>query len=179
MGTWPESRIWAPPMLSVHSPECLGSHLAAIEEGGSVNTGYPAANRAIFLPFTLWRTEIVTKIVIVPGATPSGNVDVGLYDIAGTRLVSSGSTVKGAAATPQALDIADTILGPGLFYMAIAQDGTTQLLAQSPAAVLSLQGWGMAQQATAFPLPATATFATISTAFIPTMGALLAPRTVV
>jgi hypothetical protein len=57
-------------------------------------------------------------MLVLNGATASGNMDVGIYDYAGTRLVSSGSTAQSGTSAFQDFDITDTLLGPGIFYLA-------------------------------------------------------------
>ena len=156
--------------ITTFGPQSMGVNLAAISEPAPISVAYPAANRALYVPFTTPVSILVTKLFLFTGATPAGNVDIGVYDETGTRLFSAGSTVKsGVANAVQEFDIVDVLLGPGRFYLAVAQDGLTALTARNPP-VNILVVWGLAQQETAFPLPATATLAQVGTGFIPLLG---------
>lgn len=174
----------APPLVTIHphSLESLGDLLAA--GGGSalenaVSLAYPGANRAILVPFTVLAGPItVVKLFALNGATASGNIDVGLYDSAFTRIVSAGSTAQAGTNAMQEFDIADTVLGAGRFYLAVAMDNTTGTLFRSTFASGSrMMFTGCAQMAAAFPLPATITPASVSVSnYIPIVG--LTTRTV-
>jgi hypothetical protein len=102
------------------------------------------------------------------GATAGGNFDIGLYDMAGTRLQSTGSTARTASAW-NAVNWADLTVGPGWYYAAMAANGVDLYSGVAPAAGLA-QAVGVLEQATAFALPATATFAITTRAMIPTIS---------
>jgi hypothetical protein len=132
---------------------------------------YPVANTAYFVPFATAEPLTVVKLFAQNGATVSGNIDVGIYAVDGTRLVSSGSTGQTPTATVQIFDIADTLIGPGqVFYLAIAMDNTTGTLFRISIGVNTGSILGMAEMASAFPLPATATLATLVNGYLPTFG---------
>ena len=172
------------PPLSIINPWSLESmgvfllHLAGTAIHNFASAAWPSANRAIFIPFHLDEPTIITAIGVPNGATATGNFDVGIYDVAGTKIVSSGSTAQAGTSAIQTVDITDTLIGPGDFYMAIAMDGTsgTMYSTNSPA-VSHLRMAGMLQMASAFPLPATATFATITSAYVPGLLLATSPRT--
>jgi len=146
----------------------------------SFSTAWPSANLAIFVPIRIPFPVVVYKLVIGAGATAAGNFDVGIYDASGNRLVSSGATAKGAS-TEQVLDIADTTIGPGLFYLAMSADGTNNYVmttpsGSSPVPLQKVRLVGVVQMAAAYVLPATATFAAASTAVaIPAINAQMRP----
>lgn len=131
----------------------------------SAGTAWPSANRAIFIPFGVARLFTAQKMSAYTGAT--GNIDVGIYDEAGTRLVSLGSTAA-ASGTPS-WDITDTVLSRGIYYMAMASDNTgfTIRATATNNNTATIEAFGMAQMASAFPLPSTATFAKVTSNFIP------------
>lgn len=133
------------------------------------STAWPAANRAIFVPFRVAISLVVYKLVIGAGATASGNFDVGIYDSQGNKLVSSGATAKGAS-TEQVLDITDTRVGPGLYYLALAADATSNYISMGSTLQMS-RLMGIVQMASAYTLPATATFAAMSSAYQPAVAA--------
>jgi hypothetical protein len=160
MGYFP--RVWVPPTcITSQSELCVG-------RGHAVNTptstAWSSANRAIFLPIQLPGQIIAKRLYLLNGTVVSGNVDMGLYDAALNRLVSIGSTVQAGTSAPQFFDITDTRIGPGVVYLAVAIDNITAtvFLLNSPTS-LSSRLVGAFQQATAFPLPSTATPAAIAT----------------
>lgn len=135
---------------------------------------YPAANRALYIPIFVESPVTVYQLAVYPTAQ-SGNLDIGIYDESSNRLVSAGSTAVGAINTIQAINIADTYLIPGAYFLAINCDNTTAAFLRSNAGNATLYGfWGVQQQAVgAVTLPATATMTSpISSAYIPWISAL-------
>lgn len=132
---------------------------------------WPTANRAVFVPFRISAPLLVRQLFVQNGSAVSGNIDLGVYDAVGTRIVSSGSTAQSGTSVLQVIDITDTQLGPGLFYFAVAIDNTTGTVTRISSAIAAAQMTGAVQMASAFPLPATATFAAIATGVVPVIGA--------
>ena len=132
---------------------------------------WPTANKALYVPFRIGKPVLVKKLFLINGATVSGNVDVGIYDAAGTRLISAGSTAQVGANALQQFDIADTLLGWGLFYMALAVSNVTATVFATATLVFSeLHHLGMGMQTSALPLPATFTLAIPADAYLPLFG---------
>lgn len=78
-----------------------------------------------FYPFVLYEPAIAVKMSYIVGATAAGNVDLGIYDSQENLLVSTGLTAQGTINTLQEIDITDTLLNPGVYFMAIkCTDGT-------------------------------------------------------
>lgn len=103
---------------------------------------------------------------------------MGIYDEAGARKVSTTSTAQGTISVLQVVNITDTALGPGLYYLAIAMDNITGTLSRGLAgSVARCALTGMAEMATAFPLPDPITFATVVSDYVPLVG--LTTRTAV
>lgn len=117
---------------------------------------WPAANRAIYVPFLVHAACVAYQMGVIVG-TQSGNLDIGIYDaISYKRLVSSGSTAV-AAAGFQAVNITDTTLIPGVYFAALCVDNTTAQLRRSATATYLCGLMGVLQQAVgAVTLPATA-----------------------
>jgi len=141
----------------------------------AVSTAWPSANLAIFIPIRVPSPVMVCKLAMGAGATAAGNFDMGIYDRFGNLLVSSGATAK-SATTEQILDVLDTRIGPGLYYLALSADGTNNYTCwtgngTAPAPVEKARLCGTLEMATAYPLPATATFAARTTAAIPALAA--------
>lgn len=163
---------------------CLAiSSFSAWSLGPSVITaiagvGWPSANRALFFPFRVPVPVTVYKMACGTGTGSTGNFDLGIYDAIGTRLVSTGSTAKTTASSDRIVDVTDTLLLPGLHYLAMATDGTTNYFGATPLTASPASGklFGMRQMDTAFPLPSTATFATITNGTMPLVSAYLRPE---
>lgn len=128
---------------------------------------WPAANLALFLAFHLEFSVLAQKMG-VQVTTQNGNLDVGIYDQKGNRIVSKGSTAVGAAGL-QVIDITDTVLGPGTYFMAMAcSSGTAAFTRTTIGTAFSAIG-GIQQMATAFALPDPATFANPTQGYFPCM----------
>lgn len=176
MSDWPNRGLLVPgePGFVSTNSSLLGLNTTAI-----ASTAWPSANYAAFVPIRLSRPYTAYKMVVGAGATAAGNFDVGLYDRYGNRLVSSGATAKGAS-TEHVLDITDTRIGPGLYYMALAADGTNNYVSITPSgtAPVPLQktrAYGVLGMAAAYTLPDPATFAAAAFAQVPAIAVLLRP----
>lgn len=132
---------------------------------------WPAANLAIYMPFLVETPVTAYKMAFEVGAQ-AGNCDVGIYDQLGNRLVSKGSTPVGPAGL-QVIDITDTALTPGVYFMAMNVDTTTTLTIArvAPASGQWQQIAGHQQQAVgAVTLPDPATFANPGQGFLPSLA---------
>jgi hypothetical protein len=172
MSDWPKQTVFALPKV-IHSLSSLSSDagLVNLNNFASISsTVWPAANRAIYVPFFIQETVMVNQMAITVG-TQSGNLDAGLYDVLGNRLVSIGSTAV-AAAGFQALDIADTTLTPGNYFMALCIDNITAAIhCRTTPDVQTLRVIGVQEQALgSVTLPDPATFANPSSAYTPSIS---------
>jgi len=171
MGDWPQQADPTPPIICPGSQSMLAEFHTGY--GSATTVVWPAANLAIFLPFTIG--VITTFVKLFYSATASsGNVDMGIYDDQGNRLVSMGSTAMALTNLTQILDITDTTLLPGSYYLAMAC--STNVTATFRAWVWQGAGSntaarGQYEMATALPLPATATFASTTRPFMPFIAA--------
>jgi len=140
------------------------------------SAAWPAANRAIFVPFEVPIPLVATRMIWRNGSAVSGNVDAGIYDLAGNRLASIGSTAQSGTSTQQSVDLTDTLLRPGVYLMALALDNTTGTIARwGNPGVQMLEAAGVRQMASAFPLPDPVTLAAPSSAYVPFMAVALHP----
>ena len=139
----------------------------AARAAANASTTWPAANRALFSPIVVSTTTTFLQMAVIVG-TQSGNLDVGIYDELGNRLVSAGSTAV-AAAGVQVVNIGDTTVGPGCYFLAMSCDNTTAAFQAVTVPVgLLLQTMGVQQQALgSVTLPDPATFANPASAFVP------------
>lgn len=168
MGDWPEAITF-----NRYGGGVLST---ATELGGSffvtptASTAWPLANLAIFCPIRAPLPVTIYKLTIGAGATATGNFDVGVYDSAGNRLVSSGSTPK-SANVEQIIDVTDTRIGPGLYYLALSADGTINFgmraaAGTTPVPSQKIRLLGIMEMTSAFPLPAVATYAASTNAIV-------------
>lgn len=168
MPSWPETDF-AMPAITPFSYEASGGLFAnSITSQPAASPTWPVANTAYFIPFRL-RQRCLIKQIVVGAGTGAGNFDVGIYDLFGNRLVSSTSTAKTTSAETPA-NITDTPLGRGVYYMAMASDGTTAFVAIAPTRIEMLKMGGVKEMTSAFPLPATATLVTLANSFMPQMA---------
>jgi hypothetical protein len=151
------------------SYQSLGVPLYAMGLVPPASQNFVTANLAVFVPFWVPDPVVIYQMGIGNGAAAAGNVDMGIYNEAGVKLVSAGSTAQSGTSVIQVVNVADTTLARGRYYLAAASDtsGATQKwLAVLPAAGIC-QSLGVLQMAAAFALPANATFAKCVSAFIP------------
>jgi hypothetical protein len=175
MTIWP--KVTLPPLVTIHpwSNESIGSGLNSLSSNNNLpnaaSGSWPSANLAIYIPFTLSEEITAVKMFTLNGTSAANNLDIGIYDEAFTRLVSSGSTAQSGTNALQIFDITDTILGPGRYYMALASSGSSAtFLRIFGSNSIELSQLGVAQQASAFALPANGTPAALSNTYIPVFG---------
>jgi hypothetical protein len=169
MGDWPQPRQpWNQVTIAPSSPDSLGIALSLIQGAtDSASTAWPAANRAIFVPFVIHEPFLLQQMLAFHGTSVTGNADLGVYDALGNRIVASGSTAISGTTTTAAYNVTDTVLNPGAYYMAIACSSTGAIIGWAGPAAQYAAGLGAYQMASAFPLPSTATFAAPSSGFVP------------
>lgn len=162
------------PTITPYSLESLGASISSLGAQGlwGVATAvWPVANQAIFCPFMLTKTVTAVMMFTINGLPINGNIDIGLYDELGNRIVSIGGVAQAGGNTIQTFDIADTLVGPGVYYMALVLDNNAghinrrALFANTSPAIL-----GMAEMANAYPLPAVAVMATVTGNSVPAFG---------
>jgi hypothetical protein len=171
--------------LTIPATGVLGDHHHAITvtESGTQNVAatfalagaWPTSDLAIYVPVRVKRRVVVVKLHVGTGSA-SGNLDVGVYNESGTRLVSSGTTAQ--ASSGQTVDVTDTTIGPGLYYLALVADNTTGTFNRmAPAAPICVgQGLLSQQLGAGGTLPTTATWAIDQTlAYSPFVAMLLDP----
>ena len=171
MPDFPIIRNIDPVVISAATPQSIGEALNSIGSGLSA-AAWPTANKAYYIPVSIYSPVTIVKMFVVNGATASGNIDVGIYDAGGARLVSIGTTAQSGTSAIQEFNITDTTLSPGLYYLACAMDNTTGTVEVWNPSIAIARSLGIVEQTTAFALPATATFAALSGTFrVPFIGA--------
>lgn len=134
--------------------------LADISNTGITDVAYTTANEATLQTVLVQEPVIVTKLFCLNGTAVSGNIDMGIYDLGGNRLVSSGSVAQAGISVMQVFDITDLEIGPGAYLLALALDNltgrfSTQARSNNPEARVD----GIFNVLTSFPLPSSLTLA--------------------
>lgn len=135
------------------------------------NSVYPTANLAIYEPVRV-AAAVVVKQMFLGVVTAAGTVDLGIYDAAGTRVVSTGLV---AASTACIHAVTTTTLQQGLYYLAVTATSTSLNLARSVfgAGYQASGGYKVEQLGAGSALPATATWTVSQTAaYQPVIAAL-------
>ena len=160
-----------PVITTIHPySECASCLLNGTYASGA----WPAANRAIFIPFRLPKAQTVVQLASLNGTAVSGNVDMGIYTMGGSKVVSIGTTVQTGTSTIQIYDIADTLLAPGYYMLALALDNTTGTFFRFVPSAQWATTMGVQQMASAFVLPSSVTYATPVSAYVPMVYAIFA-----
>lgn len=159
------------PTISVLSAEAVGALYRLLGGATPASSAWPSANRAIFIPFSLAAPFQMKKVWWANGATANANIDCGVYSAGGTLLGSIGSTAQAGTSVVQSATLSLS-LTPGAYYMALVLSATTGTILRTSGltAAAGLPAAGIAQQASALPLPATATFATAASSYVPLFG---------
>lgn len=161
MPLYPFEQPYTPQESSfVFGQDCIGLEMAAmVAYGNPLSAAWGSANQALFFPITIQTPAIAYQLWLWNGGTVSGNFDIGLYDENGTRLVSSGATAQSGITSIQLVDIADTVLPAGTTWLAIVLNNTTGTTLRINPGAAYIAPLGVYQQNSAYPLPATATYA--------------------
>lgn len=165
----PEKRIIS--SLGYESPLgrcCVGT----ASNNANTSAAWPANNRAFYMPVEVEIPLTIYKMSFVVG-TQSGNYDIGIYDETFKLLVSLGSTSVPVAGIAIA-DITDTVLNPGIYYLALNMSTTAAAVNRIAGSAFAVNAsCGVQVQdvgSTPLPDPATNT-STNLTAYVPLVSA--------
>lgn len=172
MTNYPDQKYVPDGLITVST---IGQHsIGSITLRGGIitaGTAWPSNNLGIFIPFRIANPFRFSNIGIVISSA-SGNLDLGVYNSDGTKIISTGSTAVGA--NVNTIAVSATTLPPGLYYMAASFSTTActvmSYVFTSTAKVGIIRALGVSQMASALALPATATFAANTGTIIPIMG---------
>jgi hypothetical protein len=170
---WPRSPTVS--QIGSHSAQSPIAALALLTTTWTAAAAFdwPAANQAIFVPLAVPVWQRWSYGFWINGSTiTSSNVDVGIYSIDGVRLASTGSVVMAGATNYQSSTLLSTVeLPPGPYYLAMSCNNTTARgWGVSTPSVTEGRMAGLLQMASAFPLPATATFSQWASTGYPYFG---------
>src|SRR3972149_4117985 len=93
---------------------------AWIGGGADVASAVWVANVIVYIPVVIPASFRIEQLVARNGVAVSGNIDMGIYDEKGTRIVSAGSTAQAGASADQTFNVTDTLIGPGQYYLALS-----------------------------------------------------------
>lgn len=170
--------------VTTFSKECCGPSLASLvrDMGYLAGGTYPVANLIIYFPFRISNPCIFTKLWWYNGASASAsyNIDMGIFSEDGTRIISTSSTAQSGSNLMQSVDITDTLLDIGTYYFGFVCDTTSANFMRCTLATGFLcPVTGILEQASTFPLPANATFASATNNYFPFIGGHVSPRTLI
>lgn len=113
----------------------MGALVSATAQNLLTSTAWPGAKVVVYIPFVTNRPFTVRSIAWMNGTTPSGNIEVGVYNSAGTRLVTSTSTAAGTTVTLQSVQpSAVTLPGNAQYYFGVTCSATSYTLGMISAA---------------------------------------------
>jgi hypothetical protein len=159
----------SPNIIGITDPQSIGVHLGALAVTRAASFTWPVANLALFVPVTLQASGTWSAMFVYVVTRASAHLDIGIYDASGTQLSHSGSTSFGADGL-QLVTIPAVSLAAGRYYLALVADSASMAFSGVTTSQAAFRTVGLLQQS-AFPLPATATFAPLSTfASIPFYG---------
>lgn len=167
------------PPVGQHTPNVISTASRCAGSGclPAAGTSYASATSvtttAVFVPFYVTEAYTWTRGYVSNGSgTMTGNVDIGVYNEAGTRLASTGNTALAGVSAVQVIAFTSSVvLNPGRYYMAISYSaGTANNVVAIANTVTFGRYAGLYRQTSANPLPATATFATWASQVLPAFG---------
>lgn len=173
-GIGPAMTIPHGPVIHSLSPEMLGPVGTLIGSPNNfASTTWPANNYGLFLPLRLDESITALKLGVAVGSVASGNVDLGIYDESGTLIVAKGYTAFSASflGVTQILDITDTRLGPGRFFLAIVCSSTgSRVRCASMGAVQAALSGVKEVTGLSSGLPSSVTYAVTTSSLLPWIG---------
>lgn len=141
--------------------------------GNAASNGYPLANLAFYVPFSVSAPVTAVEGWVSCGTVSGGNFDIGIYDAAGSQLTSAGSTARTASAIVNTTTMTDQALVPGVrYYMAFSASSTNNYVAGVLAAGL-YEAAGILESTSSFALPASPTLSRTTRAYLPLFGLTL------
>ncbi len=133
---------------------------------------WPLTDKIIYSPIRVYEDFTVLRVCWQNGGTVNGNANLGLYDSTGAKLWETGSTGQSGANGPQFVNITDQPHSAGVYYIAMQHSNTTGTYGRINIATNYFTGQNgiLMENAGSFALPSTATWTTMTTAYIPIVG---------
>lgn len=133
-----------------------GDKIASVFALSSLGTGTLVStnNDAHYVP-VIFPCDATLYALRFAGANATGNYDCGLYDASLNRLASTGSTALSSGV--QTLSLPNLRVRAGeLYYCALAMSSTSGQVFRPNYSVSQMRGFGIGREASALPLPSTA-----------------------
>lgn len=164
-----------PAYVDTLGPYGVGVQLGAMAATAPASATEIGANGALFVPIVIPTACTAVKLWHMNGSSVTGNIDMGIYNEDGTKVVTNGAVAQSGTTTIQAFDIADTALAAGRYYLGV---GVSSASATHFGATISsaslMRALGVVQDSAGYSsgLVATATFAGPGASFthVPWMG---------
>lgn len=168
---FPNYRLPNLPTITPFHEASLGS-LTRYLAGTAFASATAGSQVAQFFPWVVEMPITIVKGFVMNGASVNGNVDVGVYDHEFNRLVSMGATAQAGTTAIQSLDITDTTIDPGRYWLAFLCSGTGTVHAKLSTDEIILPVFPLLEMTGQTALPATATAAknTQASPIIPLFG---------
>lgn len=169
MGDWPrQPEVWGKfPAITPSSLWSLGSAIGGVTSSNPTSQPWPAANRVILVPFRVPRIIVARQMSVGFGGTAGGNFSVGIVDRTGKAIYQSASTAR-AASSEVTVNMPDTVLGPGVYYMALQLSDTSTVMGHVAPQVGLLKALGVKQASPGvFPMSGDLTLETLASTLFP------------
>lgn len=166
----PQGRV-----ITALDPEFGGQIIQQISKA-QVSGAWASANDPFAYEFAINYGCVVTHLGWVNGSAAGGGVDCGIYDLSWNRLVSTGAQTGSGNSLFQWIDVTDTALAPGRYYLAMSRDNTTANRVNSWSSLASADMlksvgcWDSTTDAYPLPDPLTNMVAAATFTLIPTMA---------
>lgn len=132
---------------------------------GFISSNWPAANRAFYVP-VVFPCDATIYSLSVLGTSTTGNYDIGFYGPNMAKITSKGSTAMASALLTHTFSDVRVKAGP-TYWAALALSSTGAIEWCSFTSALRASTIEVAQESSAFPLPATMTPAAMAHDRIP------------
>lgn len=144
-------------IITCGDPDVFGCATLVADTSSTSSGGWFTANKPIGVPFVLNDAAVVTHLGWRNGSSPGSQHDMGIYDENWKRICSTGSTGgSGGANVWQWIDITDTPIPPGRYYLVKVLDSTAvnRVRHWGPADIKYMGMMGVTESATdSVPLP--------------------------
>jgi hypothetical protein len=137
--------------------------------GSTLGSAFWTATTTFLYPFTLADRHTYVRACLANGTTAAGNFDIGIYDMSGNRLFSTGTTAQATTSVMQKITTSWTF-GPGNFYLAIAMDSASGTFWRVSPTSPTVRCMGAKIVASGVPLPSTLTLVGTNSSTVPLFG---------
>jgi len=158
-------------------PHVVEAHHATHEIYGNDGTAWPTANKAYYVEIFVPEIYTISQFGWINANVIGGNFDVGIYDANLDLIIKTGSTAQAGDSVIQTVNVADTEIQPGFYYVGISHDTASSRIIRGLATdVTRTTGARLFEQASAFPLPDPAVPVPQTTGFILPVVLLIPPN---